>query len=244
MNSTVTREQFASAVSSAISSIHHLYREVDRLVSGLREHLAEEPNSLTMISGTFSKGSRDQARLIVRNEYGALFGPAISDDEASDEDEEEIDEEGDEAEDEDGSAKRKRTPAQIAADEPLLGVRVVMYDPQKRDSFEPQIQYAIMAEWTAGKKPYDADQRFVLRRSMLRRVPKALGATNLTANMRLSTKAAVKIAGAKKTDERQLSCRLPAGVRTVALYTLDSAEALDRLAQSIKAMWDKAVKEA
>ena len=245
MSNTVTREQFASAVASAISSVHHLYREVDRLMSGLRDRLADEPDSLSPVSLTFAKAGRDQTRLMVRNEYSALFAPTVSDDEGGDEDEEEFDEEGDEAEDEDmGLKKSKRVPAEIAANIPLLAVRIVMYDPQKPDSLEPQIQYAAMSEWTVGKGQWSPGQRFQLRRTMLRRIPKALASgLALAKGARLTTKAAVKSAGAKKGDDRRLACRLPTGVETVALYTLDTADGLDHLVQSMKAMWNEAVKK-
>jgi hypothetical protein len=47
----------------------------------------------------------------------------------------------DEAEDEDASPrKRKRAPAEIPANEPLFPVQVLMYDPQKQESVEPQLQ--------------------------------------------------------------------------------------------------------
>jgi hypothetical protein len=246
MSSTITREQFASAVASAISSVHHLYREVDRLMSGLRDRLADEPDSLSPVSLTFAKAGRDQTRVIVRNEYSALFAPTVSDDEGGDEDEEEFDEEGDETEDEDtGVKKSKRAPAEIAANVPLLAVRIVMYDPQKRDSLEPQIQYAAMSEWTVGKGPCTPEQRFQLRRNMLRRIPKALASgVSLTKGARLITKARVKSAGgAKKGEDRLLGCRLPTGIETVALYTLDTAEGLDHLVQHMKTMWNESVKK-
>jgi hypothetical protein len=244
MSDPTKRQEFAAAVASAISSIHHLYREVDRLMSGLREHLAEEPDPLSFVGGTFAKAGRDQTRLTIRNDYGALFGPAIADE--VDEEDEEFEDEGEEVEDENAKAKnKKRPPVELAANEPRLAVRILMYDPKKREGFEPHIQYAAMSEWAVGKKPWSPDQQFVLRRTMLRRIPKALGSgMGLTAGARVTTKAAVKGgAGTKKTDERQLTCCLPMGVETVALFTLDTAEALERLTQQMKVMWNRALKE-
>jgi len=244
MSSSVTREQFASAVASAISSVHHLYREVDRLMSGLRDRLADEPASLSPVSLTFAKAGRDQTRIVVRNEYSALFAPTVSDDEDGDEDEEEFDEERDETEDEDiGLKKGKRSPATIAASVPLLAVRIVMYDPLKRDALEPQIQYAVMSEWTVGKEPWNPEHQFQLRRNMLRRIPRALSSgLSLTKGARITTTALVKIPGStKKGGERRLGCQLPNGMETNALYTLDAAEGLDHLVQSMKAMWNAAI---
>ena len=246
MSSNTPQEQFASAVASAISSVHHLYREVDRLMSGLYDRLAEEPDSLIRVTGTIAKGQRDQTRMVIRNEFGALFSPTVIGEDASEDEEEELDEPGDETEDEDGVKSRKRVPAELAANEPLLAVRIAMYDPQKRESFEPQIQFAVMSEWTVGKGAWDPEQQFLLRsRSVLRRIPKALG-SNLGAakGMRIVTQAPVKNVGkAKKGNERRLGCCLPLGIETVALYTLDTAEALDLLVQRMKSMWNEAIKE-
>jgi len=216
--SSITREEFASAVAAAISSVQHLYREVDCLIVGLRDMLAEEPNSLIPVRGTLGKSNRDQSRLVIRNEYGALFAPAIIDDD--DEDVEEEDEElDDNADDEVETVRRKRPPAEIAADQPLLAIRVAMYDPQKPDSFEPQIQYALMSQWAIGKNAWAPDQRFLLARYMLRRVPRALSiSTVVPAGGRLMTRAKVKRAvGGKKSDDHRLGCMLPAGVKAVPL---------------------------
>lgn len=247
MSGNTPQEQFASAVASAISSVHHLYREVDRLISGLYDRLAEEPDSLIRVTGTIAKGQRDQTRLVIRNEFGALFSPTVIGEEESEDEEEELDEPGDETEDDDGVKGRKRVPAELAANEPLFAVRIAMYDPQKAENFEPQIQYAVMSEWTVGKGAWDPEQQFLLRsRSVLRRIPKALGSNVGSAKgVRIVTQAPVKNVGrAKKGNERRLSCRLPAGVEMVALYTLDTAEALDLLVRRMKAMWNEVVKEA
>ena len=248
MSNTITREQFASAVASAISSVHHLYHEVDRLITGLRESLAEEPESLNPIRGTFGKSGRDQTRLIIRNEYGALFASMLNDEDGGDENEDDAEDEGDEVKTNIPVPRvASALPPEIASSQPLLAVRVVMYDPQKQRSFEPQIQYAVMSKWTVGKGIWTPDQRFLLFKSMLRRIPRALAeGASLSKGARIITKAKVTSVvgskrGSKRGDERQLGCQLPSGVETVALYSLDAAEELDRLARSMKAMWSKAV---
>ncbi|WP_348263275.1 hypothetical protein P8935_01660 [Telmatobacter sp. DSM 110680] len=238
MSNTITREEFASAVASTIASTHHLYREVDRLITGLRDRLAEEPNSLAFLAGVFGKAGRDQTRRIIRNEYGALFSPAIGEDDEGDEDEDEIEDEGDEPEEELDHKPLKGIPAQIGANQPLLAVRIVMYDPQMRDSFEPQVQYAVMNHWTVANKSWDAKEVFIVRKSLLKRIPRALGGSNLTRGSKLTTKATVKSnVGAKRTDGRQLCCVLPAGVETFPLYNLDTPEALEHLGAKMKLMW-------
>ncbi len=239
--STITREEFASAVAAAISSVQHLYREVDRLIVGLRDMLAEEPNSLIPVRGTLFKLGRDQSRLVIRNEYGSLFAPAIidEDDEDTEEEDEEIDENAEEADDDVETGRRKRRPAEIAADQPLLALRIAMYEPQKPDSSEPQIQYAMMSQWTVGKNTWSPDQRFLLARSMLRRVPRALSmSAGIPQGGRLITRARIKrAASGKKSDDRRLGCVLTSGVEAVPLYSLDSATALRHLAEQMKTMW-------
>jgi hypothetical protein len=241
MSNTITREEFASAVGSTISSIHHLYREVDRLITGLRDRLVEEPDSLSFLVGVFSKAGPSQTRRIIRNEYGALFAPIIGEDDDGDEDEGEIEDDGDEAEEELNHKSRKGTPAQIAAKQALLAVRIVLVDPQKRNSFEPHVQYAVMNHWSVGNKPWDSKEVFEVRKSILKRVPRALGGSDLTKGSKLTTKATVNSSpGAKRVDGRQLCCLLPVGAETIPLYDLDSADALDKLADSMKLMWNSA----
>jgi len=235
--SSITREEFASAVAAAISSVQLLYREVDHLIVGLRDMLAEEPISLVPLRGTLGKSGRSQSRLVIRNEYGALFTPAIieEDDEDAEEDDEELDDNAEDADDDIEPARRKRPPAEIAADQRLLAMRIAMYDPQKPDSSEPQIQYALMTQWAIGKNAWVPDQRFVLARNMLRRVPRALAiGASIPWGGRLMTSAEV---GGKRSKDRQLGCVLPAGVEAVSLYSLDSATALRNLAEQMKTMW-------
>ena len=115
--SEFSREQFASAVSAAITSFQHLAREVDRLVVDLREALAEGPDALTPVRGTLGKSGKsgkEQGRIALRYEYGMLFGRPTND-EPGDEDEEQEDEEGEET----SSKKPKGKPTELAADEPL-----------------------------------------------------------------------------------------------------------------------------
>lgn len=248
----ITREQFASAVSAAISSVHHLYREVDRLMVALRDALAEEPSPLVPVRGiSGGKAGRDPGRLVVRHEYGTLFKPAMADDDDVDVDDGDEDDDGggdddadegvDEAEEGSGSRKRtKRRPPEIVADQPLLAMRIGMYDASKPATFEPQIEYAVMSDWAVGNasstRPGD---RFILQRYMLRRVPRALATSiGVAKGGRLVTRAAARrMTGRKKGEDRRLSCRLPCGVEIVPLYSLDSAEKLEQFAQSMKAMW-------
>ena len=147
--SDITREEFASAVAATISSVHHLYREVTRLIEGLRDALSEEPGALIPVRGSAVGKSRlNPARFVVRDAYGALFKPVVSDEEvdAAEDDEEESDADAD-----DGGQGRTRRPVELVADLPLLAVRMVLYDPRKQDGIEPQIQFGVMSDWRVGR---------------------------------------------------------------------------------------------
>lgn len=147
----ITREQFAAAVAAAISSVQHLYKEVDKLMAGLREALAEEPEPLAPVKGTVQSTGKDPSRMIIRNEYGALFQASSGEEEDGDADGEE-EEAGDDGEG--GSVGGKQGSAGFAADEALLAVRVLLHHPRETVSFEPTIDWAILADWNVGpRKP-------------------------------------------------------------------------------------------
>lgn len=225
--SDLTREQFQAAVAAAIAGVEQLYREVDLLIARLREELAEEPEPLVLKRGTLGKaGKGESKRVVVRYEYGALFEPAADDDDLDEDDDELDDEDRDEEEDIEqaagSKARRKRGKGrhEIAASQPLLAVRIAMFDPRKRASFEPQIQFAVMSEWALGDTPVQPEDRFTLQAYMLRRIARALADRAGVANgARIRTSAAARGGtGLQKGKSRKLSCSLPAGVQTVPLY--------------------------
>ena len=98
--SDITREEFASAVAATISSVHHLYREVARLIEGLRDALSEEPGALIPVRGSaIGKSRLNPTGFVVRDAYGVLFKSVVSDEEvdAAEDDDEESDADSDEA---------------------------------------------------------------------------------------------------------------------------------------------------
>ena len=237
--SDITREEFASAVAATISSVYHLYREVARLNKELRDDLSEEPGALTPVRGSaVGKSGLNPTRVVVRDAYGVLFKPVVSDEEVdAAEDEEESD-----ADSDDGGPGGTRSPVELVADQPLMAVRVVLYDPRKQDGIEPQIQFGVMSDWRVGSGETTEGQRFILDRSMLRRVPLSLGAAvGIGQGRRFQTNAAVKcVEGTKhKKGDRKLSYQLPAGVETEPLCSLDSPEELRKLADRVRTMWAK-----
>ena len=240
--SDTTREEFASAVAATISSVQHLYREVARLIEDLRDALGEEPGALIRVRGSADGKSRLNPRgFVIRDAYGVLFKPAVSDEEvdAAEDDEEDAD-----AESDDSGRGGTGRPVELVADQPLMAVRVVLYDPRKRDDIEPQIQFGVMSDWRVGSGEATEGQRFILDRAMLRRVPLSLGAAvGSGQTRRLQTDATVKrVEGTKHkkgSRDRNLSYQLPVGVETEPLYSLDSAEELRKLAARVRAMWAK-----
>jgi len=241
MSNTITREEFASAVASAISSVHHLYREVDRLITGIKDRLEEERDPLSILAGVFSKAGPSQTRRVIRNEYGGLFASKMGDDVDGDEDEDEIEDDGDEPQEELNQKQRKGAPAQFGAEQALLAVRIVLVDPQNREHFEPQVQYSVMNHWSVGNKDWDPKEIFEVRKTELKRVPRALGGADLIKGSTVTTKATVKSPpGARRADRRQLCCILPVGMEAIPLYDLDSAGALDELVKNMKLIWSSA----
>ena len=239
--SDTTREEFASAVAATISSVQHLYREVARLIEELREALREEPGAFISVRGSADGKSRlNPTGFVIRDAYGVLFKPVVSDEEvdAAEDDEDESD-----AESDDGGQGGTSSLVELVADQPLMADRVVLHDPRKQDGIEPQIQFGVMSDWRVGSDEATEGQRFILDRPMLRRVPLSLGAAvGAGPARRLQTNAAVKrIEGTKrkKRRDRQLSYQLPVGVETEPLYSLDSPEELRKLAGRVRAMWAK-----
>lgn len=237
----ITREEFASAVAATITSVHHLYREVARLNVELREALSEEPGALVSVRGSsFGKPRINPRRFVIRDAYGVLFKPVVSDEEMDpvEDDEEEPDPEVD-------SGGTRGGPVELVADQPLLAVRVVLYDPRKLDGgIEPQIQFGVMSDWKVDSDEATDGQQFTLSRDMLQRVPLSLGAGVGTDHVgRIQTNASVKFVGAKHKKikkNRKLTCQLPLGVETKPLYSLDSPEELNKLTGCIRTMWARA----
>jgi len=242
--SDLTAEQFQLAVAAAIEGVENLYRQVDLLIAKLREQLAEDPDPLKLIRGTLGKsGKEDSKRVVVRYEYGALFEPATDDEEGlDDEDDEDDDSEDDDVDDSvvlKSKGKRKGRGHEVVAGQPLLAVRIGMFDPRKRTSFVPEVQFAVMSDWALGDSATQPDDRFSLQSYMLRRVTRALADRNGTpSGTRIRTSAAARSSsGASKGKSRKLSCAFPAGVVAVPLYSINNAETLEKLADQIKAMW-------
>jgi hypothetical protein len=186
-------------------------------------------------------GKEDSKRVVVRYEYGALFEPAVDGDEDSD-DEDEDDDDAEEEDVDDSAAakskgKRKDRYHEILAGQPLLAVRIGMFDPRKRASFAPEVQFAVMSDWAFADSTAQPD-RFSLRSYMLRRFPRALAdRTGVEKGTRLKTNATARSTRGKSA---KLSCALPAGVESVPLYSINNAESLEELADRIKAMWSAA----
>lgn len=237
----LTSEEFRQAVAAAIAGVEHLYREVDLMIASLREKLSEDPDPLTLKRGTLGKaGKKESKRVVVRHEYGALFEPAFDEDDDLDEDD---DSEEDEEDLMPASGKRRRRHHEIVASQPLLAVRVAMYDSRKQGDFEPQMQFAVMAEWALGDSKPQPDERFVLQAYMLKRLSRSLAdRVGSQKGTRIRTAAAARTSvGRKSNGDRKLTCTLPAGVESVPLYQIDSVHELEKVAARMKRMWASVV---
>jgi hypothetical protein len=240
--SELTRQQFASAVSATLSSVHHLYREIHRLISGLKEQLGETPDPLTLFGGTVARSGRDQGRLVVRNEYALLFKPSGDEEEEDPDDEDEEADDGDEIES--PSPRRRRAPATVVTSDVFLGVVLSIYDPRGPESFEPVLSYGVMSSWSVGGKALAPTSSLILARYMLRRIPRAIVQPGLRPGDRVQTTATVKSAeGLKKVADRRLSCKLPLGVKAIPLVEMEDAASLQAAVDTMKEMYRSLRKE-
>lgn len=240
----ISRSEFAEAVGAAIASVRHFYREVDRLVLTLREALLEEPDSLGVVRGSTGKGTnvKQQGRLVLRDEYAILFEGASDLGDEDDEDDDADAEEADDAADNPSGSRKRSTPAELNADQPLLALRLSLATHRHLQTFEPSLQYAVLGDWglgLAGAKPAES---FLLKRNMLRRITWILEKGDNS--KRMLTAAQVIGKGKRvKGGDRTLSCRILGGVQTVALYDLDGPKALDDLAVTMKQHWRTVIDE-
>lgn len=234
----ISRTEFADAVGAAIGSVRHFYREVDRLVAGLKEALREEPDPLKVVRGSTGKGSsaKQQGRVVLRDEYSILFEPEAEEPLVADggDEEDDEDEENDDPEETEGTTKRRSAPAELDPDQPLLALRLTLSTPHSLPGFEPALQYAVLGDWwISGTKPPDS---FLVKRYMLRRIPVMLGKVT-DDSKRVVTAARVAGKGKSAKGDRRISCRILGGIHTVALYDLDDPKALDELAVRMKEYW-------
>ncbi|MBK7403878.1 MAG: hypothetical protein IPJ41_04390 [Phycisphaerales bacterium] len=230
---TVSREEFRAAVAATIGSVHQFYREISRLDTTLRESLQAEPDPLVAIGGLAARAAKDTERTNVRNWFGQLFEPSLEEDEVVEDDTDVEDEE------EDGQRKRKSQPILLDSDRHMLIVKLKLFDPRAAEAPEPELQYAVVGDWSCGpanpKAP--AGQQLELARYMLRRVVRAFDASSHTKGQRVTTKAMVKSKKGTRSIDRQVSFRVLSEAKRVPLYDLDSSAALDTVGTSIREHW-------
>lgn len=236
-SNTISRDEFRDAVAATIASVHHFYREVGRLYASLRDTLQAEPNPLVAVGGLAARASRTGERANVRNWFGELFEPSLDDGDPTDE---EFD-----ADDEDEEApKKKGAPVVLDSSRSLLVVKLKLYDPSAKAASEPELQYAVIGDWSRGmiqaKSGQDPPLEMVAH--MLRRVVRAFEASTQQKGQRVTTKAMVKAKKGAKSVDRQVSYRVLTDPQSIALFELDSSGALDRVGREIQDHWAATVK--
>jgi hypothetical protein len=234
----VSRQEFADAVSAAVASVKHFYREVDRLVATLKESLLAEPDPLKVVRGSTGKGTsmKQHGRVVLRDDFSILFEPVADDDAAGDEPDDE--DEGEEGDDEEpvATGRRRSAPAELDPDQPVLALLLNLATSRPAEAFEPTLQYGVLGEWGIGPGGASPEGPLLLKRYMLKRVAWVLERPDTS--KRMLTHARVIGKGKKsKGADRTLSCRIMGGVHTVALYDLDQPKALDDLAEAMRAHW-------
>ena len=240
----VSPEQFAESVRTAIGTVTHFYSQIDRLNSSLNEALTSDDDALSILGGIPSQPGKRKDSRVIRYDYGFLFSGDNTSDEDVDE-EEELDD-GLGADDELDKPKRRKRVVEIFPDQAVLVLHTILYDPKRSDQLEPTILYAALNEWRCGTKQTKPKENepFRLRRYMAWRVIRAINhRTSASVGGRISTKAIVtgRGRGGPKNPELELSGRLLAPIESVALYELDGSGAIEKLAEKIKAYWQKHV---
>ncbi len=238
----VTAEQFAESVQAAIGTVTHLYGQIDRLNAALKDALTTEPDRFSLLGGIPPAPAKGRPFRVIRYDYGGLYQVDTADGEDDIEDDEldtDVDA-GDESE-----SKRPSGALELLSDQPILAVRVLLFDAKRPEGLEPQILYAAMTDWVCGSKltKPKAGEPFRLRRRMLLRIVRAINPRMLAAppGERVRTKATVigRGRGGPRDPERELSARLCAPVRSARLYDLDGSGAVEKLAADIKAYWQE-----
>jgi hypothetical protein len=241
----VSRQEFAEAVSAAVASVKHIYRELDRLIATLKESLIEEPDSLKVVRGSTGKGlsAKQHGRVVVRDEYSILFEPGADDEGAEGEAEDEDDGDGAEDDAAAGSGSRRRSaPVELDPEQPLLALRVSVATARVNEAFEPSLQYAVLGKWSLGLTDDRPRRPIVLKRNMMRRITWILESADTS--RRILTAAKVPAGRGSHRGERTLSCRILGGIQTVPLYDLDEPRALDDLAEAMKDHWRRVNQES
>jgi hypothetical protein len=241
----VSRQEFAEAVHAALGSVWHLCREVDRLNLALRDELQQEPLRFQSLGG-FSSGKKsgdNEDRRVIRNWFGRIY--TVGDTQAGEEADGDADEEADDGGDDESTKGHGGRLVSIWPERPFLSVKLVLFDPAASDVIEPEIQYVVLGDWAYGaaRLKFPAGAPFTLDREMLRRLLRAVpSAGSTTKGKSIMTGAKVgKPKGDKKKGDRRLSFRCLGAVQTAALYELDSAAALEKLARDIKTHWKAVV---
>jgi hypothetical protein len=230
---SLTADQFAAAVHAAITGVRHLYRELSLLNMALVEALATEPDPLVRLLPT-GKGT-GKAAAVVRDWHGQLFRPA----EEVDEDEEALEDDLDDAEDteeEAVSAKRSTKILTFEPDQPLLALKLTVYEAGRGAQFQPELLYAVLNDWTIGKPGRKIDNAFQVKRYMLKRVPKAI---ELGVDRKPIVSGA-KIAGkGGKRVDRRLGFTVSGSVQSKRLFELSGPDSVAQLATEIKDHWKR-----
>ncbi|HTR55012.1 MAG TPA: hypothetical protein VMJ10_30210 [Kofleriaceae bacterium] len=132
----LTREQFKTAVSDAVTGILNVYREVDTMLRELGAALGgDEPRFVPLIKKLVpGAGSKNPDARYLRNYHAAIY--ALADESEEDEDEEE-EEEG-EDEEGDGASPNKKT-LTIQTGGGIIVARATVYQSGSASGFEPSL---------------------------------------------------------------------------------------------------------
>jgi hypothetical protein len=225
--SEITREQFAQAVTATLRTVRHLHRELAKVYDELRDALEIEPSMLRQIVSPTDLKNRvrgEMKRPGLSEVYTAMFAESLDGDEG-------------EEEDADDSEKPSRNVLTLQPDQPVLAVKIMLLDNRSDTGSEPQILYTVLTDWRVGQHG-DRPKEIKVRRYMTRRIPNIVD-PGLVETTRSSVRTRASVLGGKGQGNRSLYCRVAAPVQSVAIYTLDGAQAVEKLAADILNLWQR-----
>jgi len=221
----MTAGDFAAAVHAAVEGVRHLYRELNRLNLALVEALEAEPSSLSSLLG---RGKAEkEGRTTVRDWYGQLFRSADLEDEDLAEDDDDAEDDAEDDSTKDGVL------VTLDPDQPLLGVKLIVYDAPRGAEFQPQIAYAVLRDWGIGKAGQKIDAPFEVKRAMLKKLPRSID----TGGEPKRIVSAVRVGKGGKKGDRRLSFKVAGAVQSKPLFDLSGPDSVLSLAAAMKEHW-------
>ena len=236
--SKVSRKEFNEAVVAVFKTVRSFHGQLALMYEQLKDDLKIGPGAMKQLGNTHLWRPKGTDVIRICDDYRSVFQPT-----GADEYDDELDDVDDGGEDDNESeekptSRKKQGPIEIAPQQPLLAVRIVLRDQRQTTAVEPQLLYATLSDWGIG----DADQRpdpddsIRIKTYMFRRIPKVLK-KDLSEQQRKRVATSGSATGTSKTKKRgRLFCTITSPVHCCALFDLEGPDAVEKLAVHMKSL--------